>query len=59
MVLLQRKLILFQVSREGQHFHVGSNFFFQGGGGKVQMLISLETNITCDFPRGGGGGGGS
>ena len=22
------------------------------------MLISIETNITCDFPGGGGGGGG-
>ena len=24
---------------------------FPGGGG-VQMLISIETHITCDFPRG-------
>ena len=23
-----------------------------GGGGGVQMLISIETHITCDFPRG-------
>ena len=22
----------------------------------VKMLISIETNITCDFPDGGGGG---
>ena len=28
------------------------------GGGGVRMLISIETHITCDFPRGGGGGGG-
>ena len=33
-------------------------FFFGGGGGLggVQILISIETYITCDF-RGGGGGG--
>ena len=29
----------------------GSNFF-QGGGGGVQMLISIETHRTCDFPGG-------
>ena len=32
-------------------------FFFGGGGGwGVQILISLETYITCDFSGGGGGG---
>ena len=43
-------------------FQRGSNIFqgvqlFPGGGGggvKVQMLISIETHITCDFPGGGG-----
>ena len=30
-----------------------------GGGGGVQILISIETYITCDFSGGGGGGGGS
>ena len=35
-------------------------FFFLGGGGLggVQILISIETYITCDFSGGGGGGGG-
>ena len=34
-------------------------FFFGGGGvGGVQILISIETYITCDFSGGGGGGGG-
>ena len=35
-------------------------FFFGGGGGLggVQILISIETYITCDFSGGGGGGGG-
>ena len=35
-------------------------FFFLGGGegglGGVQILISIETYITCDFSGGGGGG---
>ena len=34
-------------------------FFFWGGGGLgggVQILISIETYITCDFSGGGGGG---
>ena len=30
-----------------------------GGVGGVQILISIETYITCDFSGGGGGGGGS
>ena len=34
----------------GQHLPGRSNFF-QGGGG-VQMLISIETHITCDLPGG-------
>ena len=35
-------------------------FFWGGGGGVggVQILISIETYITCDFSGGGGGGGG-
>ena len=34
------------------------SFFFWGGGGGwgVQILISIETYITCDFSGGGGGG---
>ena len=30
-------------------------FFWGGGGGGVQILISIETYITCDFSGGGGG----
>ena len=35
-----------------------SNFSGGGGGGgsRVQVLISIETHITCDFPGGGGSG---
>ena len=32
--------------------------FWRGGGLGVQILISIETYITCDFSGGGGGGGG-
>ena len=37
-----------------QHFTRGIQLF-PGGGGGVQMLISIETHITCDFPGGGSG----
>ena len=30
-------------------------FFFGGGGWGMQILISIETYITCDFSGGGGG----
>ena len=58
MVLLLSKLYLSRIQKEsiiGQ----GVSNFFQGGGGEVQMLTSLETHIfTCYFPGGGGLGGG-
>ena len=44
MFLLQRKLYF---SKDP----VASNFFVGEG---VQMLISIETHITCDFPGGPG-----
>ena len=48
-------LILYQGSRGGPLFsRRGVSNFFQGGGGGVQMLISLETHVrTCYFPEGG------
>ena len=36
----------------------GGPTFSRGWGGGVQMLLSIETYITCDFRGGGGGGGG-
>ena len=30
-------------------------FFFGGGVGGMQIIISIETYITCDFSGGGGG----
>ena len=53
MVLLQRKLYFSKEPEGVQHFSGGgggSNFFQRG----VQMLISMETHITCDFLGGGG-----
>ena len=40
----------------GATFYYYFFFFFGGGGvGGVQILISIETYITCDFSGGGGG----
>ena len=49
-------LMLYQGSRGGPLFSRGGGVnFFPGGGGGVQMLISLETHVrTCYFPGGGG-----
>ena len=49
---ISEKTIIFQGFRGGPTFSKGwwANFF-QGGG--VQLLISIETDITCEFPRGG------
>ena len=49
----------FKPSTDFTVIHGGSNIFqgggvqhFQGGGGGgVQMLISIKTHITCDFPE--------
>ena len=47
-------------SRENYHFPWlqpfpgGPTFSRGGGGGGVQMLISIETHISCEFPGGSG-----
>ena len=46
MVLLQRKLYFSKDPEGVQHFP-------GGGGGGVQILISIEPYITCDLPGGG------
>ena len=60
MVFFHRKLYFSKdlESRGGQIFSGGGSNFFRGGGGwgvggGVQMLISIETHITCDFSGGG------
>ena len=47
MVSLQRKLY-FSKDRGGP------TFLGEGGGSRVQVLISIETHITCEFPGEGG-----
>ena len=49
MVLFQRNLYFPRILR-GSNISQGCPTFLQG----VQMLISIETLITCDFPGGGG-----
>ena len=55
MVLLQGKLYFSKDPERVQHFPLGSIFSRGGGGGGGgggQMLISIETHVTCDFPGG-------
>ena len=46
-MVISKKSIIFQGFRGSNIFQVGSNFF-KGGG--VQVVISIETHLTCDFP---------
>ena len=50
-MVISKKTIIFQCFRGGPTFSRGVQLF----PGRVQMLISVETHITCDFPEGGGG----
>ena len=47
-------IIFFYGSKGSKHLSGGGG----GWGGGVQILISIETYITCDFSGGGGGGSG-
>ena len=51
---ITEKTILFQGSRGVTTFPRGGGPTFSRGKGGVQMLISIETHITCDFPGGSG-----
>ena len=42
----------FPMIQRGSNIFQGVQLFSRGGG--VQMLISIETHITCDFPVGSG-----
>ena len=54
MVLFQPENSILSKESEGvQHFPGMINQPFSRG---VQMLISIETDMTCDFLGGGGGG---
>ena len=56
-MVISKKTIIFQGFRGVPIFSRGgggSNLFRGGGGGGgggVQMLISMETDITCDLPK--------
>ena len=56
-ITLQQRKLYFSKDPEGVQLSTGGggggggSNFFQGAG--VQMLISIETHITCDFPGGG------
>ena len=47
---ISKKSIIFQGSRGGPTFSRGGG---GGGGGGSNSLFTIETHITCDFPRGG------
>ena len=52
-ITLQQRKLYFSKDPEGvQLFTRGGGPTFSRGGG-IQMLISIETHITCDFPGGG------
>ena len=53
MVLLQRKLYFSKDPKGVQHFPVRGGGPASSRGEGVQILISIEPHITCDF-RGGG-----
>ena len=46
-MVISKKIIIFQGFRGSNIFQGGGSNFFQGGG--VQVLISIETHITCDL----------
>ena len=57
--------LLYSLQRGSNGFITETTLLFQGfrggptfskGGGGFQMLISIETHITCDFPGLGGSG---
>ena len=48
-MVISKKSIIFQAFRGSNIFQGGGGPTFSRGGG-VQVLISIETHITCDFP---------
>ena len=49
-MVISKKTIIFQGFREVPTFTVGGSNFSRG----IQMLISIETDTTCDISRGSG-----
>ena len=55
-MVISKKTTIFQGLRGVPTFSRGGGgvqLFPEWRGGGVQMLISIETHITCDFPGGG------
>ena len=55
-MVISKKTTIFKGLRGGPTFCRGGGVQLFPGGGGVQMLISIKTHITCDFPGGGGSG---
>ena len=54
-MVISKKTIIFHCFRGGGNVcQEGPTISRGGGGGGVQMLISIKTHITCYFPRGSG-----
>ena len=52
-MVISKKRIIFQGFRRSNIFQGGGGggpTFQGGGGGGFQVVISIETHITCDFP---------
>ena len=51
-MVISKKTIIFQGFRGVPIFSRGGGVqLVPGGGGGVQMLLSIETDITCDLPK--------
>ena len=49
-MVISKKSIIFQGFRESNIFQGGGGPTFSSGWGGFQVVISIETHITCDFP---------
>ena len=49
-MVISKKSIIFQGFRGSNIFQGGGGVQLFPGGGGFQVLISIETHITCDFP---------
>ena len=49
-----KEIYHFSRLQRGSKIFQGGPTFSRGGGGVSKCLFPIETNITCDFPGGGG-----
>ena len=50
-MVISKKSIIFKGFRGSIIFQGGRDSNFFKGGGGFQVVISIETHITCDFPE--------